>query len=226
MKPHGRALFLLLLVAPIAAFADDAYTVDLQHSRVYARIDAVRIGHNHGIEGRLQSGDVNFSGSGQFVFDMLSFSADTAQARSYVGLRGTVSSSDRRKTTENMQSSDVLDVSQFPTATFVIQSMKSIKVAPNQKPEYIVQGQFTLHGVTQPVAFRTVVEPINGNASGVLRMTGSFLIRQSDFGMTPYSAFGGLAKVSNDVTIWGDLLLVPSSQEGAQKPSKSAASPQ
>ena len=46
---------------------------------------------------------------------------------------------------------------------------------------------------------------------GVLRMRGSFSILQTAYGMQPFSAMGGLARVADQLQIWGDLVLVPTS---------------
>jgi len=199
----------LLLTWASSPCCAEAFHVDTQASRVYARVDAVRIGHNHGIEGKLNASLVDLNGSGQLVIDMTTFSADTPFARSYVGLEGAVSGSDRKQTTENMHSADVLDVGRFPRSTFEISSITPPKgKSQGQAGDYTVSGTFTLHGTRRPLSFAAKIEPAPGRNDGALRMRGVFKVKQTDYGMTPYSAFAGLAKVANEVTIWGDIILV------------------
>jgi polyisoprenoid-binding protein YceI len=200
---------LALVQQPVWAQIAPAYQVDTGASRVYVKVgSATRLGHVHGVEGRLASGKVTPGGAGELVFDMKSFVADTAAARQYVGLPASFSGSDAQKVTANMQSGDVLDVNRFPQATYTITAMEPIA---NQKPcepgAYRFTGKFTLHGVTQAVAFQASVEQTA--RPGVLHVRGSFAILQTAYGVQPYSALGGLVGVTDRLEIWGDLLLVP-----------------
>ena len=100
--------------------------VDASSSRVYARVDAAsRLGHVHGVEGRLASGTISLTAGGELVFDMTSFQADTAQARQYVGLDAKVPS-EAHKVTSNMLGADVLDVSRYPRAVYSITSIRPV----------------------------------------------------------------------------------------------------
>ena len=68
-----------------------------------------------------------------------------------------------------------------------------------------VQGELTLLGITRPVAFELTV-----GADG--KLEGSTAFRQTDWGMTPYSALFGALKVSDEVEVTFDARL-PSSHE-------------
>ncbi len=168
---------------------------------------ASRLGHTHGVEGRLASGTVALSGGGEVVFDMTTFQADTAQARQYVGLDAAVPS-DAHKVTSNMLGLDVLAVSRYPRAVYSITSIRPLDgQAAGQPGRYQVDGRFTLHGVNQPVQLVATIEL--ADKSGGLRMRGTFTIRQTAFGIQPYSALAGLARVADPLPIWGDLVLYP-----------------
>jgi polyisoprenoid-binding protein YceI len=200
---------LALVQQPLRAQAPLPFQVDTGASRVYVKVgSATRLGHVHGVEGRLASGKLTPGGAGELVFDLKSFVADTVAARQYVGLPASFSGSDAQKVTANMQGGDVLDVNRFPQATYAITAMEP---ATNQKPgepgAYRLSGKFTLHGVTQPVTFPASVEQTD--RPGVLRVRGSFAILQTAYGIQPYSALGGLVGVTDRLEIWGDLLLVP-----------------
>ena len=205
LHPLRCAQFIAIICATICQA--ESFDIDTAASRVYSRVDTVGVGHSHGIEGKLRASSLNLMGSGQFIIDMTTFSADTPVARTEVGLKGSLSESDKKQTTINMHSAAVLDVAQFPTATFEIMSITPVKDKP--AGAYILAGNFTLHGVKRPLTFSAKIEPMKGRDAGVMRMHGSFVVKQTDYGMTPYSAFGGLSKLANDVKIWGDIVLVP-----------------
>ena len=57
---------------------------------------------------------------------------------------------------------------------------------------------------------------------GVLRMRCGFAILQSQFGMKPYKALGGLVGVEDRLEIWGDLLIRPDpAEKTAARPRRS-----
>jgi hypothetical protein len=45
-----------------------------------------------------------------------------------------------------------------------------------------------------------------------MKLTGSFPLKQTDYGIKPYSTFLGAVKVSDELQITGDLLLIPTAQ--------------
>jgi polyisoprenoid-binding protein YceI len=184
------------------------YQVDIAASRVYVKVgSATRIGHPHGVEGKLKSGKITFGAGGELVFDMRSFEADTQEARKRVGLEGKkMSENEAKKVNETMLSADVLDVEKFPTATY-----KIIVIKPAQRQEagapgaYQVNGRFALHGAEQPLPFKAKLERTNKEA--IVRLSGVFAIKQTAYGMKPYSGAGGLATVADELEIFGELLL-------------------
>lgn len=206
-----RALLVLIpvvaLVAPLAhCQAPATYQVDLAASRVYTKVgSATSLGHVHGVEGRLASGSLTPGHGGELVFDMTSFTADTPTARQRVGLTGTFS--DAAKVTANMRGADVLDVNHHSTATLAITEMTpQAGQKPGEPGIYRCAGRFTLHGVTQSLAFAATLE--DGPTAGTRRLHGQFAILQTSFGIKPYSALAGLVRVADRLDIWGDLVLV------------------
>ncbi|MFO0909836.1 MAG: YceI family protein [Isosphaeraceae bacterium] len=184
-----------------------ALQVDLASSRVYVKVGSTsRLGHEHGIIGRLAAGSVTLGGPGDLVFDMRTFVADLPEARRYVGLTGSVSASDQQKTTGNMLSKDVLAVAQYPTAKYQFRSATPLDGQPVGEPgRYQLDGVFTLHGAALPLPLTATLEKTT--TPGALRMRTAFAILQSQFGITPYSALGGLVGVTDRLDIWGDLIL-------------------
>lgn len=194
------------------AAAASAMEVDTARSRVYIKVGSTtRLGHVHGVQGQLASGKITLGGPGQLVFAMQTFASDTAEARRYVGLTGSISASDQQKTTANMLSSDVLDVGRYPTASYTIRTARPADgQAPGAPGRYQLDGDFMLHGVARRVPLLAVVEP--SQTAGALRMRTSFTIYQSHYSITPYSALGGLVGVTDRLDIWGDVLLHPAAQ--------------
>ena len=179
--------------------------VDLARSRVFIFVGKTGLGHDHGVVGQLKSGVLHLGAkqqAGQLVFDMKTFVADTPEARRFVGLSGETDAKTRKAVTQNMLGADVLDAAKYPTATFNISS--SLATAPpNAKspPLFILDGQFTLHGVTKPLRLTIQVEEDSSSA----HVRGGFSIRQTDFGITPYSKAFGAIGVADTLKIWGDL---------------------
>jgi polyisoprenoid-binding protein YceI len=189
--------------------ASSNFKVDPKTSQVYVRVDsATRLGHAHGVSGRLSSGVFRFGGAGEFVFDMTSFVADTSAARTFVGLDARFSQSDAQKVNDNMKGPGVLDVARYPLAKLAITSVRPLdSQATGAGGRYQLDGRFTLHGTTHPLSFEAKAEP--SKKANVLRLHGSFQISQTAFGIQPYSALGGLIRVADALTIYGDLELVP-----------------
>jgi polyisoprenoid-binding protein YceI len=198
-----------VFLAAGAARCQTTCQLDPAASRVYVKVgSATLLGHPHGVEGNLVSGKLTLGGAGELVFDMTSFTADTAEARRYVGLAGTVSAADARKVTDNMRGGDVLDVGRFPRAVYAIASATPLRGQQAGEPgPYQLDGRFTLHGVTQPLRLTAVVE--RAGARGGLLVHGSFTVLQTAYGIQPYSALGGLARVADQLEIWGELKFSP-----------------
>ena len=186
--------------------------VQTQASRVYVFVDKTGLGHQHGVEAKLSSSTLVLGASqnaGNLVFDMKSFSADTAAARKYVGLDGTTDASTRGAVNTNMRGPAVLDVARYPTATFEVTSAEATgKTSSRGLPTYELKGNFTLHGVTRPLAFLADVE----QRSGWLHVRGRFSINQTSFGIQPYSKAFGAIGVADRLTIFGDLYVAPTDQ--------------
>ena len=183
--------------------------VNTEHSRVYIFVDKTGVvGHQHAIEGRLASGDLFLSGqrNGGLVFNMQSFDADTPRARSYLGLEGTTDEATRKKVNENMLGVEILNVKKFGTAKFEnarIQSKKTM--SKRQLPEYLLVGDFTLHEKTRHVEILCDLEV----KDGWNHIRGGFKIRQSDYGIKPFSKMLGAVGVTDELTIYGNLWAVP-----------------
>ena len=184
--------------------------VDTDLSRVYIKVGiATRLGHEHGVEGKLKSGKLTLGGEGDLVFDVSSFTADTVAARKYVGLGDKeMSENEAKKVTEAMRSAAVLNVEKYPTATFRIASITPVdRQAAGEPGMYRLEGQFTLHGTERKLQFKAKLD--RTDKEGLMKLIGSFPIRQSDHGIKPATAGGGLVKAADELMISGEMFLRP-----------------
>ena len=95
-----------------------------------------------------------------------------------------------RKVTAAMRT-EVLDVARFPEVRFVSRAVTPI---PNGVR---VRGDFTLVGVAREVSVDVQVAP----GGDTLRASGTFAVKQSEFGIRPYRGGpGGTVRVADRVT--------------------------
>ena len=184
--------------------------IELQSSRVYCFVGKTGFGHEHAIEGTLNSGAIRLGATdkaGKFEFDLRSFQADTQAARTYIGLAGATDAGTVKKVQTNMLGPEVLDTARFPTALFEISAARKhvSKTPPATGQEYLIEGDITLHGVKRPMKFVALAE----SAEGWTHLRGRFAIRQTDFGIKPFTAALGAVGITNELTIYGDLWVAP-----------------
>ena len=96
---------------------------------------------------------------------------------------------------QTMASEQVLDVRRYPTIDFDSTSI-SVKNPGTTKLDLIINGRLTLHTVTRSVSVPVMVqiEPHE------LTSTGSFSLKQTDYGIKPVSV-GGVVSVKDTVNI-------------------------
>ncbi|MFN2450410.1 MAG: YceI family protein [Candidatus Baltobacteraceae bacterium] len=93
----------------------------------------------------------------------------------------------------NMLGPQVLDANRYPAIAF-----QSIKIEGSGKGAWTVTGGLELHGRT-----RTMTFPVESDGAG--HFTGSVMVRQTAFGMTPVRIAGGTVSVKDDVRIAFDI---------------------
>ncbi len=86
----------------------------------------------------------------------------------------------------------VLETGKFPKITF-----RSVGVSNVNGASLTVNGDLTLHGVTKRIAVRVTIAATPQQ----LRASGKYILKQTDFGITPYSAAAGSIKVKNEVIL-------------------------
>lgn len=189
-----------------AAFPDGAgplYAVDPAASdvriHVYRAGAAARLGHNHILsvprfEGYVQLSSENVRDArfelrvplADLVIDDPALRAATGG-----GFAGERSVGDIEGTRANMLGPKLLDADNHPQMR-----LRSVKLEGDW-PLPVADVEITLRGVTrtQPVLLR--VE----RSENKLSVRGEFVLRQTDYGITPFSALGGLMKVGDAVAV-------------------------
>ncbi|MFN9245884.1 MAG: YceI family protein [Planctomycetota bacterium] len=183
--------------------------INREFSRVYIFVDRSNsLGHVHGVEGRLKSGTVMLNGAqpGSLVIDMPSCDADTAAGRAAFGLADDIDQGTRQKVNENMKGAEVLNVARFPEAKLEnIKLTATGKTSQRRLPEYTLEGDFTLQQTTRKIMATCDLEEKNGWQ----HLRGLFKIRQTDYGIKPFSRVLGAVGVKDELLISGDLWIMP-----------------
>lgn len=109
-------------------------------------------------------------------------------------------SSDRKQLEQTMYE-QVLEVQRFPGAVY---ESKDIKVEkPGNSPIVArVNGELTFHGVSQN---QSIVARV-ADMGSVLRISGDFELRQSDFGVKPVSFAGGALRLKDQLKFTFELV--------------------
>ena len=106
-----------------------------------------------------------------------------------------VSESDRKDIDATMKGPKVLDGAQFPTISFASSSVKT----SGDRSE--VTGTLTMHGASRQIAVPVALQ--DG------KYTGSLLLKQTDYSITPVKIAGGAVRVKDEITI--EFNIVPAS---------------
>jgi polyisoprenoid-binding protein YceI len=190
----------------------EAGDVYIPGSRVYMLVGKSGLGHEHGVVGQLKQGHVNLNASrdaGMLEFDLGSFAADTPEARRYVGLEGQTDASTQQQVNANMRGPAVLNIAQYPTASFVLKEITPLP-QPSKRglPQYKVAGDFLLHGTTRPLQIVAEAE----ERGGWIHVRGGFNMLQSQFGIKPFTKALGVIGVADQIAVWGDLWIAKQRQ--------------
>lgn len=106
------------------------------------------------------------------------------------------SEADKQKIFDSMHK-EVLESAKFPKIAFKSVSVSDLKQTGTDAYNLTLNGDLTLKGVTRRIAV-PVLLTVNAQQ---LRAVGKYTLKQTDFGIKPYSAAGGAVKVKNEVVI-------------------------
>lgn len=166
--------------------------------RVYRAGPLAAVGHNHIIASSDFSGTVYVQprlrdSAFDLTLPLASLAVDPPALREQAGeeFASEISDTDRAGTRKNMLGPRGLDAAQFP----VIRLRSAGISGSDSRPQ--VRLRITLHGVTREYAvpFRLTREP------GRLTATGTLRLRQTDFGIEPYSILAGGLRVQDEIDV-------------------------
>jgi polyisoprenoid-binding protein YceI len=157
------------------------------------------LGHNHVLTSPNFTGFIYLPDKGlsnarfdlEFRLDQLEIDNPDARANLGEAFEPTPTLDAIKRTRDHMLGEDNLQENQFP---FV--RIHSVHVA-GEAPKFAVEVQVELHGQQQKMSIPISVEGLPNHITA----TGAFVIRQSDFGIKPYSVLGGFLAVQNEVVI-------------------------
>jgi len=199
MKKPFAVLLALALLLPIAAIGQSkarTYTIVPSESSFWVfagksgLFSALAYDHEIGVKsfsGRVVVPEAGASG-GALELDV--------EAKSLAVLDKKVSEEDRKKIFDAMHN-EVLESAKHRKITFKSVSVDDVKQIGNESYSFTLNGDLTLHGVTKRIAV-----PVNATITPQqLRATGKYPLKQTDYGIKPYSAAGGTIKVKNEVVV-------------------------
>lgn len=182
------------------------YRVDPQQSRVFMRTGRdgpmKASGHDHviasaDVEGLVLLGSDPGKSRADLRLPLQQLIVDDPGHRERFGLESGLSESAVEGTTRNMQDK-VLESGLFPWATVSVQALSI------QEMRADLDVSVTVHGTTFDYRVPTTLE----TGPETLAVAGSMTVSHSDFGLSPFSAAGGLLRVAEDIEVVFDLVAV------------------
>lgn len=179
-----------------------AFEIDPERSGitilVYRSGPLARFGHNHVVTSGTETGvawvgrDPAESGF-ELRIPVASLVVDDPAARAAAGgqFAGEVPESAREGTYANMTRPEVLDVAEFPDILVRCSGLAGTWEQP------VAAAELTIRGVTRRVEVPTELT----RAGDTIAARGSLRIRQTDFGITPFSIGGGAIQVGDELDL-------------------------
>jgi hypothetical protein len=189
--------------AALAASGGTLLHLDPQRSSVRILVfrggRAARLGHNHVATATAFGGFLYLPGNGaagarfdlEFRLDALQLDAPDLRASLGAPFAAELTPGDIANTRSHMLGDDNLQADRYP---FV--RIRGLQVS-GEGPDYAVDVECEMHGRKQTLRVPVRVEGLPERAA----VSGSLVLRQSDFGVQPYSALGGLIAVQDAVIV-------------------------
>ncbi len=192
----------------LAATGGRVFTLDPKASavRIYAFRGgtAAKVGHNHVLSAPQFTGFVHLPSSGassarfdlEFRLDQLEIDNPAYRSKLGTAFSSLLTAAAIEGTRDHMLGEDNLQADRFP---FV--RVHSLLIS-GEAPKLAAKVQIELHGQKREIWVPLSVE----SSPDRLSVTGSFVLRQTDFGAQPYSVLGGLLAVQDEVLIEFELI--------------------
>jgi hypothetical protein len=185
-----------LPAAPALADAGPLLAIDPAQSLIAVTVRRAgmlaRLGHDHVVASHAITGTVAPSRNvADFQFRLDQMKIDEADLRQIAGLEKQPSADAIEGTRHNMLTK-VLDAERYPLV-----KVHAERLAAGQP----LRVTITLHGVT-----RTLDIPVSlREANGSINVKGTLQLKQTDFGLTPFSVMGGAMSVQDQMALRFDL---------------------
>jgi polyisoprenoid-binding protein YceI len=199
MKTRYAIRIFSLLLLSVFAFGQSrtrTYTIVPSESNFWVFVGKTglfsALAHEHEIGVKSFSGRVVVpeAGAGAGSLEM------EVDAPSLVVLDKKPSEEDKKKIFNSMHN-EVLESTKYQKITFKSVSVSDVKQTGNEAYSFVVNGDLTLHGVTKRIAV-----PVAATVTPQqLRAAGRYTLKQTDYGIKPYSAAGGTIKVKDEVVV-------------------------
>lgn len=189
--------------AALAAAGGTVLRLDPQQSSVRIRVfrggRAASLGHNHVLTAPEFTGFLYLPPAGpagaqfdlEFALDRLALDDPKVRAESGAAFAAELTPADVANTRAHMLGEDNLQAARFPYVRIHALGITG------EGDHFAARVAVTLHGQSRELAIPLVVEGLPAHP----RVSGSFALRQSDFGVHPYSALGGFIAVQDDVLV-------------------------
>ena len=143
----------------------------------------------------------DFSGEVQFVpGSFASASLKITIKADAIVLANEVKEKDRVEIEQTMRD-QVLEIAKYPEIVFVSNNISVSRLAEGRYRARVI-GDLTFHGATQKNLWITSEVAFSGDS---LRAKGDFSLKQTDFGIKPFSAAGGTIKLKNELKFSFDI---------------------
>jgi hypothetical protein len=164
---------------------------------------APKLGHNHVLSAPMFEGTFHLSSAGasssrfdlRFRLDQLVLDKPEHRAALGANFASPMSEDAIEGTRRNM-----LGDKMFQAGTYPLVRIRSMQIS-GDAPKFAARVEVELHGQTRE---QWVALSVNG-LPDALRVTGAFVLRQTDFGVQPFSILGGLLAVQDEVVVEFDL---------------------
>jgi polyisoprenoid-binding protein YceI len=184
------------------------FTLDPDQSAVRIHVfrggQAAKAGHNHVLSAPHFTGFFYLPRSGpaagrfdlEFRLDQLE--VDNPAYRAVLGsaFSSSLSAQSIERLRANMLGAGNLQADRFPLVR--VQSLRII----GEPPKFAARVRIELHGQSRELWIPLTVEGLPDHLS----VSGAFVLRQTDFGVQPYSAMGGLLAVRDEVVVEFNLI--------------------
>ena len=201
MKKLAISVALCLLIARNAHA--DSLCVDADHSSFRIRVETAgmlgALGHDHEIEAHGIKGCVEIDWT-QLAESSVSLIFSTAD----IQVLDPDHPKDRPKVQEAM-ALEVLGIRDFPEIRFKSERVRPVvgRHALDTFP-VTIDGVLTIRGHSQKVSILLVLKQTSSNSA---KVSGTYVLKQSDFGITPIRVMGGVVKVKDEIKLEFDLQL-------------------